>query len=217
MSRVTKRLFVNIYLSRVKKHLFIFTILLVFQFNSKATIYPIKIGTNYQSLYNLCPGDTIRFMGDSLNGNAYGSVAGYVYNNQTHSSDVFNVWSFTNIATTYDHTLALGDSCYQYNLGAPSVMFPWGLHFNCLTTALAANNTVPKFNIYPNPTTSTLNIIDEQNQLQNAIIEIKNTLGQSVLLKPFNNEIDLTYLSKGLYYLTLRDGENQKTVIFIKE
>jgi hypothetical protein len=72
-------------------------------------------------------------------------------------------------------------------------------------------------NIYPNPTTSILNIIDKQNQFQNATIEIKNYLGQVVFTTPFTSQINLQNLSAGMYFLTIQDKSNSKTVKFIKQ
>ncbi len=57
--------------------------------------------------------------------------------------------------------------------------------------------------IYPNPALSTLNITDEQNKFKNSIIEIKNTLGQTVLSFPFKPEIDVSALSTGIYFLQI--------------
>lgn len=71
--------------------------------------------------------------------------------------------------------------------------------------------------IYPNPTTSILNIDDEQNQLQNTTIEIKNYLGQTVYKVPFTNQIDLSSLSAGMYFLTVEDKSNKKTIKIVKQ
>jgi hypothetical protein len=89
-------------------------------------------------------------------------------------------------------------------------------------SCIAFVNGLKEFNngnikIYPNPTTSILNLIDEQNQLQNAIIEIKNSLGQTCHKAPFSNQIDLSNLSAGMYFLTIQDVKNKKTIKIIKE
>ncbi|MCC7533458.1 MAG: T9SS type A sorting domain-containing protein, partial [Bacteroidia bacterium] len=49
--------------------------------------------------------------------------------------------------------------------------------------------------IYPNPTSSIINIVDENNQLQNATIQIKNYLGQLVYASAFTSQINLSNLS----------------------
>ncbi|MBI3519501.1 MAG: T9SS type A sorting domain-containing protein [Bacteroidetes bacterium] len=70
--------------------------------------------------------------------------------------------------------------------------------------------------IYPNPANSILNISNEQNQLQNSTIRIKNPLGQTVYSSPFRNQIDISLLSSGIYFLTIEDRSNKKTVKIIK-
>jgi hypothetical protein len=59
-------------------------------------------------------------------------------------------------------------------------------------------------NVYPNPTSSILNIIDEQNQLQNATIEIANYLGQRVFSESYSNQIDVSHFSSGVYTITIK-------------
>lgn len=73
------------------------------------------------------------------------------------------------------------------------------------------------FSIYPNPTNSILNITDEQNQFQNATIEIKNYLSQTIFLNLFKKQIDISYFPSGLYLLTLQDKGNKKAIKFIKQ
>jgi hypothetical protein len=74
-----------------------------------------------------------------------------------------------------------------------------------------------KVNVYPNPIISTLNIVDENNKLQNTTIEIKNSLGQTFHKAPFSNQIDLSNLAAGMYFLSIEDKSHKKTVKFIKQ
>ena len=74
-----------------------------------------------------------------------------------------------------------------------------------------------KFSISPNPTTSIINIIDENNQLQNASIQITDYLGQLVYFSPFTSQINLSDLSSGLYFLTLKQTSNSRTIKIIKQ
>jgi hypothetical protein len=71
--------------------------------------------------------------------------------------------------------------------------------------------------VYPNPTNSIINLTDEQNQLQSATIVIKNYLGQIVFTAPFSNHIDISSLSSGMYFLTVQDKSNKRTVKVVKE
>lgn len=71
--------------------------------------------------------------------------------------------------------------------------------------------------IFPNPTTSIINIVDENNQLQNSTIQIKNNLGQLVFSSPFNSQIDMRNLSAGIYFLIIKDKAIRKTIKIIRE
>ncbi len=71
--------------------------------------------------------------------------------------------------------------------------------------------------LYPNPTNSSINITTDQDQFQNAIIQIKNPLGQTVYTSPFSHQIDVSDFSPGIYFLTIEDRTNRKTVKIIKE
>jgi hypothetical protein len=71
--------------------------------------------------------------------------------------------------------------------------------------------------IYPNPTTSILNIDNENNLLQNATIQIQNNLGQLVFTSPFTSQINLHSLSAGMYFLTVEDKDSKKTIKIIKQ
>jgi hypothetical protein len=74
-----------------------------------------------------------------------------------------------------------------------------------------------EISIYPNPTTDVLNIIDKGNLFQNSTIEIKNYLGQSVFNSPFTPQIDLSGLSSGMYFLTIRNMNTSQSHKIIKQ
>lgn len=79
-------------------------------------------------------------------------------------------------------------------------------------------NILPEnISVFPNPSTSIVNINDEQNQLQNATIQIKNNLGQLVYTSPFASQINLSNLSAGMYFLIIEDKHIKKTMKIIKQ
>ncbi len=78
-------------------------------------------------------------------------------------------------------------------------------------------NNENSFEIYPNPTNSILSIKDKNQQLQNATIEIKNTLGQIVYFDVYSNQIDVSHLPAGIYFITLNTKETKRTLKFVKE
>lgn len=71
--------------------------------------------------------------------------------------------------------------------------------------------------LYPNPATNILNIAT-QTEFLNSEIEIKNTLGQTVIKSFFKQEIDVSSLASGFYTFQLTSSNNQTFVNkFIKE
>lgn len=74
-----------------------------------------------------------------------------------------------------------------------------------------------QISIHPNPTNSIINILNEQSQFQNAIIAVQNYLGQTLYSLPFSNQIDLSNLASGMYFLTVKDKNNRSTFKIIKE
>ena len=62
----------------------------------------------------VCPNDTLRFVGDSTNSNFYGTVEGWVYNSLSQSNDYFTITSHNSIETSYEHVVVQGDSSYYW-------------------------------------------------------------------------------------------------------
>ena len=91
----------------------------------------------------------------------------------------------------------------------------------CGKTVTFPTDEVPSISnvsaIYPNPTSSILNIYDDQIDLQNASIKITNSLGQLVLSISYTSQLDLSDFANGMYYLTLQDNSTKKTVKIIKQ
>ena len=92
----------------------------------------------------------------------------------------------------------------------------WSYELSSMETGSKENDLFKPDNgnvkIYPNPTLGQLNITLSSIPLQNAIIEIYNAEGRSILSKVVGNTsctiIDLTGNPKGLYFIKLlADGE----------
>jgi hypothetical protein len=125
-------------------------------------------------------------------------------------------------ANLYTTTSSASVTINAFNTSfSPSGPQPWSqfmVKLGPLVTGIDNNgNRTSTIKIYPNPTTSKINIDDEKNQFQNSTIEIKNYLGQVVFTTPFASQINLQNLSAGMYFLTLQDKSNSKTVKFIKQ
>ena len=89
--------------------------------------------------------------------------------------------------------------------------------YSSVINSIKQNTINDNINIYPNPTSSIINIKDGQNQFQNATIIVTNTLGQVLSSVPFISQIDISQLSLGMYYLTIQNTSNKKVVKIVKE
>ncbi|RDI10258.1 T9SS type A sorting domain-containing protein [Flavobacterium sp. AG291] len=70
---------------------------------------------------------------------------------------------------------------------------------------------------YPNPTNNVLNI---QNATDINSVSIVNALGQKIISKTINStttQVDVSSLSKGVYFVTVNSGNASKTIKVIKE
>ncbi|MDG5491182.1 T9SS type A sorting domain-containing protein [Psychroserpens sp. SPM9] len=80
-----------------------------------------------------------------------------------------------------------------------------------------ASNDFNAFKYYPNPVENTLTI-DAQNTI--SMVTVHNILGQSVKTKMPNNletTIDMSAMEKGIYFVTVKINNSQKTFKIIKE
>lgn len=79
------------------------------------------------------------------------------------------------------------------------------------------NNSLEHLFVYPNPVKSTL-FINYQNLFNKSTqLSIYNAIGQLVLETPFKNELDLSSLKAGIYYLRISGGRGNKFIKIIKE
>ncbi len=74
-----------------------------------------------------------------------------------------------------------------------------------------------KTKVFPNPASNYLSILSEQNLFEGSEIEILDMLGQKVMKINFSNTIDVSNLSKGMYYLKIQNNAEQKNFKIIKE
>lgn len=87
----------------------------------------------------------------------------------------------------------------------------------CNIVGVEEINKIEDIKIYPNPTNSIINITDVSNEIQNATIKIENNLGQVVFTSNYTKQINLSHFSSGIYFLTVQDNSNKKTVKIIKQ
>lgn len=126
-----------------------------------------------------------------------------------------------NSATVYNDTIYIGGGFWKAN--SDSVKFiaklkDPALYNTCVNVGIDEQMLGSKVRVYPNPATLILHFSDDQNELQNASIDITNSIGQSVVQIPFSSTIDVSTLSTGCYFITITTS--RKSVLhakFIKE
>jgi hypothetical protein len=113
---------------------------------------------------------------------------------------------FTTDQTTRMQTAML-NSPYRNQLGT---------HGLC-SAPLAINdlNLNDNISIYPNPAKTELNLNVSQNDITE--LSISNILGQVLIKSHYQNRIDISNLTNGIYILEITQGQNKYTKKFIKE
>lgn len=137
------------------------------------------------------------------------------------TTDLGQTWSTfnTGIKTTLLNMAILNDSIAILT-GSDGVLLRWN-YTNTIFTALGENyldNAGLK--IFPNPVTDKLHVeVDSQLPLD-LKLSISNTLGQVVFTKntlDVKEELDISFLPQGLYYLKAENTSGQKVFKIIKE
>ena len=124
--------------------------------------------------------------------------------------------------TDYNDTLVIGGAYKLINGNSNIAVSKWvggSYTYACnnFYTGLQESDFSTELKLFPNPTNSILNIYDDSINLSSlATIEIINYLGQTIISIPFSNQIDISNLSSGMYYLTIQDNSHKKTVKIIK-
>jgi|688.fasta_scaffold239656_2 hypothetical protein len=207
-------------------------LLILFNLSSQPNKFNLNLNYTSSSLNlsqkNVTSNDTL-----IVNPNPFDSIAVIQFtisNNDTIWLDIYNVIGIS-IKTFYNATV-LPSGSYSVTLNGDSI--PDGIYFVSLrinstktlskklikqtnAVGLKENDILQNIKLYPNPTNSILNIVDENNQLQNTTIQIKNNLGQLVYTSPFTSQINLHSISAGMYFLTVENKDSKKTVKIIKQ
>ncbi len=153
-------------------------------------------------------------MNIELTGSQTGLKAYYKFNEGTPAANNTSIISTLDASgNNYNCSIAgftRNGATSNYLVGAP---FNNTLNPLCLTTGINEINTTNPFIIYPNPTSTILNIeVKEQAQ-----ISIVNVLGDVVLTQTINglSKIDVSSLKSGVYFI--QDSKSGKAIKFIKE
>ena len=86
----------------------------------------------------------------------------------------------------------------------------------CNGTSINETNSKTKaISIFPNPANTEINIVLPSND--NAHIEISNAMGQVIIKDQNKNRIDISNLTNGLYFISVKQGQQSYTQKLIKQ
>ena len=183
------------------KTIFLSTLILFLAFPARSALYIIVVGQQPPPLTNLCPGDTIRFSGDSLNGWVYGTIAGMVMNADSTLDEFFSVSSDSNVATHWDHVLLPGDLGYYFATIPPE---SGTFVFNCTSGISIESEPASFVHIYPNPASTQVEI---SSRMQIQHLKLYDCFGKLIIDRPVNAEkdfLDISCLANGTYLLEIK-------------
>jgi hypothetical protein len=91
---------------------------------------------------------------------------------------------------------------------------PTGNTEHCaIITDIAENKSKDNVSVYPNPASDKINLQIPQQFVQTKTLEIFDCIGQLQLIRSEDfSEIDISSLAKGLYFIVLTNGDNERMV-----
>jgi len=122
-----------------------------------------------------------------------------------------------NSTNTFTQTLSAGQYYLEFYATPNSTSYQYPYSFIIQNTLSIEDNLVDNtFSIYPNPTNSKVNIKSESKFEE---VEIYNIQGQKVLCSKIfeNQEIDMSLLQTGTYFLKIKNDKTVKNVKIIKQ
>lgn len=84
-------------------------------------------------------------------------------------------------------------------------------HYNLIPVETIEGEEEQSLSVFPNPTEGILNLaLENETNTVDYTIQIHNTLGQQIYVGSFSRQLDLRNQNKGLYVLTLIDGQGKQ-------
>lgn len=138
-------------------------------------------------------------------------------------SETVSNYTYVNVPITYTSSGAIAsyflnfNSFYSADYGSHYATYGTRFLIDDITLSTVTGiNEVSKneFNIYPNPASSIINIADIPKG--NFDIELMTSAGQSLIRGNNKNILDVSNLTKGMYFIKLKDETGNHTKCFIK-
>lgn len=134
-----------------------------------------------------------------------------------NSVETFNSGVKTGMGETYSYTFTVvGDNNYFCGVHGAAMMSGTITVNEVLGVG---DNNLKKISVYPNPSSSTINLVLPKN-MQNGQITVFDILGKQVYSQAFESKdnlaINISNWSTGSYFLKVVSGENTQTERFIK-
>lgn len=194
----------------MKTKLLLLTFLGIFTANAQTTHnldWFMGIGTDVDLTIN--EGDTVIWTwGDEM--------PHTVENDPGNSVETFNSGTITGMGSTFSHTFTVVGANDYFCL----------FHASTMAGTITVNeilgvddNKLNTISMYPNPASSTLNLVLPKT-MQTGQIAVIDILGKQVYSQEFESQenisIDILSWNTGTYFLKVISGENTQTEIFIK-
>ncbi len=174
---------------------------------TKSITLPVVVSDDTVALFAYTPvlpivGETVNFQNLSLNGDSYLWDFDDSASGTANSSTEKNPSHIFNTKGTYLVKLTSTNSTSTKSITLPVVVSEENL-------GLETNFKSEKINIFPNPFSNSISILEDNNKLE---YELSNLEGKTVY-KANHIQNDFSNLSKGIYLLKVTDSNN-KTAIF---
>lgn len=182
-----------------------------------------ELGPNVSVVVTYLPGNAYGLndiIGEDVSRFSFASLEEYGQN--TTPDDYLTYNSSFIISTDIRYNLSGPDDGNWNGSYIPSIAYNqpgWSLENHLIDVKLISNNisvdetNEVAFNVYPNPSTGLVKVVTNNNGYEQNI-SIKNILGQEVMNMVSTNEtedLDMTSYRKGIYFLTVTNGDSQVT------
>jgi hypothetical protein len=168
------------------------------------------LNSNAASPSALCPGTPSVTIFATLAGNTNNCIFSWTYPANANVSGVYSQSLSTNLPGNY--SLTATNTITSCKMGKLFSLF------NCVS--FVDNTSESVFNIYPNPANDILHIEKKQTAFDVEKLTIYDTFGQTFHLieRPTSvRDIDVRFLTPGVYYIKLKNNSIEEVVKFIKE